>query len=415
MIISPRFKQKSFLYSFWQAYLLGTIDHPDVVIVMDSSSNPTQPSDREVGSVLCDNCKKSVLEPDQNASDLGFPDRLRQIAREWRLSPSMWPVGYLIESSYSPFHVEQELLKRDWRNAFEDLLALESGGEMISQESREEEKAVAASLRWERAAFCIGRLNQLNQRESAGMALAQRFRSVAEQRGHHKHLSWIDGKLGEIRAVVGLRVALAQEFKASEEARREWSASRHKDRCQWMASLITSGALPGWRSKVEDSTDGVYYSLGRVDGATPEDNDTIRVTELELHELFDRGKPLEWSSPGPPLYHVASRNSPQMTGDGIEYYDDGTALAPSDEPPPDEPVLMSETPDHPCFRAQLTSAERITLPNGKVATKVTVKNVLTNDEVEEKVMVQEPGNVLREVEKVRALIQDRIFGFDQPV
>ncbi len=382
---------------------------------MDPPSNFTQPSNSEVGSVLCDNCKKSVLEPDQNASNLSLTDKFRQIGREWRLSPGMWPVGYIIESAYSPFRVEQELPKRDWRNAFEDLLALESGGEMISQESREEEKAAAASLRWERAAFCIGKLNQLNERESVSMALAQQFRSVAEQRRDYRHLPWIDGKLGEMRAMVGLRVALAQEFKASEEARREWSASRHKDRGQWMASLITSGALPGWQSRLEDSSDGVHYVLAKMDGATPDENDSIALTELELRELHDHGKPLEWNSPGPPLYPVASRSSPQTMGDGTVYSDDGTALAPPHEPPPDEPVRMSDTPDHPCFKAQLTSAERITLPNGKMATKVTLQNVLTNGEWEEKVIVQEPGKVLQEVEKVRALLQDRAFGFDQPV
>lgn len=75
---------------------------------------------------------------------------------------------------------------------------------------------------------------------------------------------------------------------------------------------------------------------------------------------------------------------------------------------------MSKIPERPCFWSQTTTAERITLPDGRMVTKVVMKNYLTNGDVEEKVIVQEPGKVLQEVEKARALIQDRMFGFDQP-
>ena len=50
--------------------------------------------------------------------------------------PTVVAMGYLTESPYSPFHLERELPNRNWRNAFEDLLTLESGGEMISDEKQ---------------------------------------------------------------------------------------------------------------------------------------------------------------------------------------------------------------------------------------------------------------------------------------
>lgn len=45
---------------------------------------------------------------------------------------------------------------------------------------------------------------------------------------------------------------------------------------------------------------------------------------------------------------------------------------------------------------------------------VALSNVLTNGEVEAKAFVQEPGQVLEEVENARALIENRMYGFDQP-
>ena len=87
----------------------------------------------------------------------------------------------------------------------------------------------------------------------------------------------------------------------------------------------------------------------------------------------------------------------------------------SPHPPPDGPLIMSRIPERPYFFGQNTTAERITLPNGKTATRVVMKNYLTNGDVEEKVIVQEPGRVLQEVEKARALIQDRVYGFDPPI
>lgn len=379
---------------------------------MASPSDTEQPTAPNPGSVLCDKCKKSVLEPSQNAENISLEDRIRQIRVEWRLSPRMWPVGYLIESPYSPFRVEQELPKHNWRNAFEDLLVLESGGEMISDESREQEKAVAAKINWERASHCIETLNKLNARDAPSYTLAQTALKSAKSLGPHKDLaiiSWLEEKIKSAREMAQRRVAIAESFKIREETRRDWSASRHKDRGQWMASLITSGALTGWSSTLEDSEDGDLIRL-RNKVAAPEDNAGIDFTELELHEHFEDGKPLEYGLPGPPLYLVSDR-TPAVPMDDDQFVDENS----SPPPPPDLPVIMSRIPERPYFWGQNTTAERITLPNGKTATRVVMKNYLTNGDVEEKVIVQEPGRVLQEVEKARALIQDRMYGFDQPI
>lgn len=376
---------------------------------MASPSAPGQPSSPDPGSVLCDKCKNSVLEPSQNTENVTLADRMGQVVKEWLLSPQLWPVGYVMGSPYSPFRVEKELPKRDWRDAFEDLLALESGGEMISHESRKHEKAVAANLSWERAKHCIETLNKLNSQAGPLFSRAQTALNAAKSTGQldPSITRWLDDKLNESREMMQRRVAVAEAFKAKEATSREWSASRRKDRGQWMASLITSGALRGWGSALEDSEHGPLITLYKEQTA-PEDYDSIALTERELHEHFEGGKPFEAGVPGPPWYEVSS-GPPAVSVDDHQVVEESS----SPQPPPEERIVVSRVPDRPYFSRQTTAAECITLPNGKMATRVVMKNYLTNGGVEEKVILHEPGKVLQEVEKARALIQDRMFGFDK--
>ena len=221
----------------WNAYdLLGVVltnllSSLTAAVLMASSSCPEQSSGLDPGSVLCDKCKTSVLEPSQNTEDISFKDRKQQLMREWLLSPRMWPVGYLIGSPYSPFRVEKQLPKRDWRNAFEDLLALESGGEMISHESRNQEKAIAANLSWERANYCIEKINKMNMRDAALMNRGRTALSEINSPVHREEppgIAWLKKAIKGIREVVQRRIALAEAYKDMEETLEELSASRRK-------------------------------------------------------------------------------------------------------------------------------------------------------------------------------------------
>ena len=376
---------------------------------MASSTGAVQPSGPDPGSVLCEKCKKSVLEPSQSEStdDVSFPDRVQQAVKDWLLDPNMWPVGYIIASPYSPFRVEMELSKRNWRDAFEDLLALESGGNIISDESRRQEAAVATEVRWERANYIIEKMNNLNMRDSPALNRAQKALDemrVSGNRGDHSVISWLDKNLRLAREGVLHRVTLARRFKAWGEGRRDWSASGQKARGQWTASLITSGALRGWSSALEDSEDGELIRLGKEED--PE-NLNVQVSERELVEHFVQGKPLHAGAPSAPLYRVSRRPSAMPEKNPQILHEDSRP-----EIPPDEPELWSRVPERPCFWRQNMVAEQITLPIGKTVTKVVMRNWLTNGDFEEKVMIQEPAKVLQEVEKVRAIIQDRQLGID---
>lgn len=377
---------------------------------MASPSAPGQPSSSEPGSVLCDKCRNFVLEPSQNTENISLADGVHQVVKQWLLSPRMWPVGYIIGSSYSPFRVEKELPERDWRNAFEDLLALESGGEMISHGSRKQEKTVAANLSWERTKRCIETLNKLNSVDGPLFMHTQTLLNSAKSEGvqmdpsRKRWLETVERKLNEGREEARRRVALAEAFRAEEVIRRDWSASRRKDRGQWIASLITSGALSGWGSAIEDSEDGILIQLYKEQTA-PEN---IAITELELHKHFEHGKSFETGSPGPPWYEVSSP-PPAVPVDDHQVVEESSFP----EPPPEERAIVSRVPDRPYFSRQTTAAERVTLPNGKTAIKMILKNYLTNGDVEEKAILHEPGQVLQEVEKARGLIDDRISGYSQ--
>lgn len=55
----------------------------------------------------------------------------------------MWPLGYILGSDYSPLYLELQYPNINWRDSFEDLLALESGKKMISAVSRQKEAVTA--------------------------------------------------------------------------------------------------------------------------------------------------------------------------------------------------------------------------------------------------------------------------------
>ena len=143
---------------------------------MASRSNDTH---LESGSVLCTKCRDSVLELKNKTSYLPSSERLRQVKHDWLLSPRMWPVGNLIGSPYSPLHVEQAYPQREWRDAFEDMLAVESGGEMISSESRQEERQqLVRSIRKEQLIALAKRMGSVQSFRSNGLCCSSVLRKL---------------------------------------------------------------------------------------------------------------------------------------------------------------------------------------------------------------------------------------------
>jgi len=370
---------------------------------MTSKSGSQQPTDTDVGPVLCDTCQNPVLKPDQTASNLTFDQRWTRFTDAWHLSPSMWPVGYLISSSYSPLRVEQQHPGRQWRDAFEDLLALESRGEMIDPESRKEENEAFRNFIWGNTSALIDSTNKANREISTYISWAQhKDRPEANRKT-------LNEKIQRLKEIAQKRHSFAQAARAKTEAYKNWSASKHKPRGHWISSLITTGALTGWSTSFQDSAHGVVVDFRHEDDTNPAGSDGIVISELELLEVFEQGKPLFVGSPPPPLYKIPFPSAHAKDEFEREHLCDGIH-----KPPTKKPMLRSPDPDRPYFSYQTTHVERVTLPNGKKGTKVTLKNVLTNGEIEEQVIVQNPGKVLLEVFKAREAVADRMRSFLSP-
>ena len=45
----------------------------------------------------------------------------------------MWPFDYIQDGPYSPLQVEDEIPKGNWRDAFQDLLAIKNDHDLISE------------------------------------------------------------------------------------------------------------------------------------------------------------------------------------------------------------------------------------------------------------------------------------------
>ena len=89
--------------------------------------------------------------------------------------------------------------KKHWRDAFEDLLALETGGAMISLESRKKETEAAAELRLERGAQQITRINDFIKRDVSSFKLAQEALKVTKEKGETSAIAWLERKIHEAR------------------------------------------------------------------------------------------------------------------------------------------------------------------------------------------------------------------------
>ena len=85
------------------------------------------------------------------------------------------------------------------RDAFEDLLALETGGAMIGLESRKKETEAAAELRLERGVPQITRINDSIKRGVSSFKLAQEALKVTKEKGETSAIAWLERKIREAR------------------------------------------------------------------------------------------------------------------------------------------------------------------------------------------------------------------------
>ena len=305
----------------------------------------------------------------------------------------MGPIGYILGSPYSPLHLERDIPTKNWRDAFEDLLAMDLGGGMISDISRREEDAYAAKKRYDHTCEYISILNQLLQQNLQLEAMSSKTREATSKHHNRRGTEIIDNILSKLKSSREGLLSQARNAHVTFEERRSSSASSLKPRGQWIASLITSGALPGWSSDTQISSKGIIVMhFGRRD-APPELAADVQVSELELKEVFEEGKP----------YRVSKLEGlpPQQ----LQSLRDGSLVV-EDDPNMKVSRLMTDfKASSSSILMQITETEPVKLSDGCVSARVTIKNQLVDGRWVTKHFDREPGRVLEEVENARKAME----------
>ena len=307
----------------------------------------------------------------------------------------MWPVGYIIGSPFSPLQLENEIPERNWRDAFEDLIALETCGQMISNESREKEAEVALRLLRQESHDAVLQANDMLESYSKQISLYPRARKIAARQGNFGMVSEFETAAHRVRMksqeLFNSGQAIISELKKLEQADKPKLVRECMRRGQWIASLFSSGALPGWRSHLYDSAFGHYWSFDKGD------EDGISISEVELSNHFQQDMPLQFISPPWSTYNGGYPEVQQVANLGSDDLSivDYTELKP--------PLLRHS------LCSQSTSTERTGLPNGLVSTKVKIWNRFTDDREEEKHIVDDAGKVMEEVRKAMLAMTNRAY------
>ncbi|KAL9132877.1 MAG: hypothetical protein Q9175_005950 [Cornicularia normoerica] len=307
----------------------------------------------------------------------------------------MWPLGYILGSPYSPFNLEQQFPNFNWRDRFEDLLALESGKTMISAVSRQNEAATAARIRNESVHDDISRINQELQRNQDYVVLLQNLREVSSRRKDTAIVAMIDNEALPVqKQSAEMVIARGKALIATLSDLQDKPASSYKMRVPWITSLISSGAMLGWESMVYDSADGFLADVYKTDSS----GDGHMFSEMDLATIFTKGYRLDFRSPVWSTYGGFYNN----------YYPQIEQLCPEGDADPDAEHTYN-TIDNICpsVLSQLTTVQRRKSWNGSIETRVVLKNRFTNGKEEEKTIVNDASKVLEEVEKAHSSVKDR--------
>ena len=167
--------------------------------------------------------------------------------------------------------------------------------------------------------------------------------------------------------------ALVQELKRAGRL----PASQTKNRGQWIVSLISSGVLPGWSSRLEISSwpREPHISMRRLTSSQVRsgEKDRIACTEEELN--------LRFGVPEPPKPNTREKSLLEIAGL--------------------RPGLIPVGRD---LIAQTTRSERILLPDGSTANKVILTHHSADGNEEETEFTEDAAEVLDKVEKARLLM-----------
>ena len=329
----------------------------------------------------CDVCNRSDM------SNMTWGDGIRNFFSTFFAAPRMWPLGYILHNAYSPLRLERGFPSHNWRDAFEDLLALEAGRDMIRHSDRLAETSYSIKNRYELASRAIAKSDTGLRSLVQMRAEILEGREEAVRNGQSHVVKYYDDHLLAMHQTEHDRlVLLAQKARDDFEQNRDANASRVKPRGQWIASLINSGALPGWEWSTSNSLDGPTMQFRRRDAPPEMDVGHIGVSELELEQVFEKSQAYSFWMPAP----IPEDTIKALTDEPNKYVQDV-------HPDP----LRNFKPSRSSIIHQMAYAEPVKLRDGTMGTKVLFWNTLADKTMATKEFIQEPERVLEEVENAR--------------
>ena len=323
----------------------------------------------------------------------------------------MWPIGYLVGSPFSPLQLEHEIPDRNWRDAFEDLIALETCGQMISRESREKEAEAAVRLARQEVHAAITRSNEVLARDSKYMSILQRSRKLVARRGVTNWVTLLDKVALKERMrsqeLIDSSQSRISQLEKIEQVGKPKVSSETMGMGHWIASLISSGALPAWESWLyaSDGQNGKLWSFNKKiapheSTKQVDDQAGLDVTDIELLSRFKQGIPLQLADP---VWSTKNGGYPEFIR-----IPNLTVPNPNRH---DESVISYTIIKIPPLRhsicSQFTRVDRTRLPNGLFSTRVLIRNLFTDGRTEEKEIVDDAGKVLEEVKKATMAMENK--------
>ena len=255
--------------------------------------------------------------------------------------------------------------------------------------------------------IAILRGNEILARDSKYMSILQRSRKLAASRNITDWVSAID-KIAHIekkrsQEYIDISRTLISGLDKIEQAGKPKVSGETMGMGHWIASLISSGALPAWESRLYDSANGKLWSFNKKIAthesteSTGQVNDQagLDVTDEQLSSRFCRGIPLQLAYPA---WSTKSEGYPEFVEIADVNPDDGSVVGyTSFKIPPLRHSICS----------QFTRVDRTRRPNGLCSTRVLIENLFTDGRTEKKEIVDDAGKVLEEVKKATIAMNNK--------
>lgn len=253
------------------------------------------PSPEELPDDLGERAIGASLAPDNPTYGIA----VKQGVSAFLMSPRMWPFGYILESSYSPLLVEEGLPGTHWRKAFEDLLALENGRDVMNEENRCMMRDV------EKECFrnnLVDRLYTINEDTRIGNRLQALYGAgVGDPNFREARMSEVASMQDELQMKgQGIRARIQQLDSPSEKS----STEDYKSRLEWLTSLVSNTVVSGWQSTLGFGQDSLCMAIRKDE----DEKAFIGFSAEELNDRIDNNKNYgvdsEWKSlqDDPPPY-----------------------------------------------------------------------------------------------------------------